>query len=702
MAATSVCLGEPPKASADGIDFFETHIRPVLVEQCYECHSDHARVLQGGLRLDSAERMRSGGDSGPIIVPHKPKESLLIAALRYESLEMPPTGKLPQEMIDNFEKWIALGAPDPRRDTSSPQTANGPAPDPHGHWAFQRPVRSDVPKTQSKTWSRSELDRFVLAKLEAAGLEPSSQANPRAILRRVYYDLIGLPPTADELAAFEADPSDARYEAIVDWLLGSPRFGERWARHWLDVARYADTKGYVFTEDRSYSQAFRYRDWVIASFNADRRFDEFIVTQLAADQLDDPKSIPAMGFLTLGRRFLNNRHDIINDRIDVVTRGLLGLTVACARCHDHKYDPIPTEDYYSLYGVFASSEEKPRDDAPPVLEDAERPVDPVIFVRGQPGNQGPRVKRHFISCLTREERPPAFKNGSGRLEMAKAIASCDNPLTARVWVNRVWAHLFGAGLVATPSDFGTRGTPPSHPELLDWLACEFAGDGWSTKRLIRMIVTSNTYRQASDEQPEGLATDAENRLLWRANRRRLDLEAMRDSLLMAAGRLDLTLGGPSVQLTTTPFSTRRAVYGFIERQNLPAFFRTFDFANPNEHVPQRPETVAPQQALFFMNSPFVIEQAAQLAARTKKLPSEVPGVEPQASPQTNALADDTADIARITRLFRYASGRAPTGDETGDALAFIRAGDAASATSETRWERLAQVLLMANEFAFVD
>jgi hypothetical protein len=405
-----------------------------------------------------------------------------------------------------------------------------------------------------------------------------------------------------------------------------------------------------------------------------------------------------MGFLTLGRRFLKNRHDIINDRIDVVTRGLLGLTVSCARCHDHKYDPIPTEDYYSLYGVFASSEEQEPKDLPPVLVDAKRPHDPVIFVRGQPGNPGPKVKRHFVSCLVEGGKPEPFEQGSGRREMAEAIASCDNPLTARVWVNRVWGHLFDAGLVTTPSDFGTRGTPPSHPELLDWLACEFmaptSGEpGWSTKRLIRTLVTSATYRQASDERPDGVAIDPENRLLWRGNRRRLDLEAMRDSVLMAASGLDLTLGGPSVQLTTAPFSTRRSVYGFIERQNLPAFFRTFDFANPNEHVPQRPETVAPQQALFFMNSPFVIEQAAQLAKRSRTSSNTTKPI---------TTSDEATDVRRVERLFEYALAREPVGEETAEALEFIRAGDGGPDARDARWERLAQVLLMSNEFAFVD
>ncbi len=697
-----IAVGPPqlggPTLPAEGIEFFETNIRPVLVERCYECHSGKAKVLQGGLRLDSAEGIRNGGDSGPAIVPHKPDDSLLISALRYESLEMPPSGKLPDKVIADFEKWIAFGAPDPRTAAADGKEGATKPANPYSHWAYQRPQRPTVPEVANRKWASAEIDRFILAKLEAVGVTPSPQASPRALLRRLYYDLIGLPPTAKELADFEADPSDARYEAAVDWLLSTPQYGERWARYWLDIARYADTKGYLFEEDRNYKHAYKYRDWVISSFTTDRPYDEFIVAQLAADQIDDPSCVPAMGFLTLGRRFLNNRHDIINDRIDVMTRGLMGLTVACARCHDHKYDPISAGDYYALYGVFASSEEKPRDDAPPMLVEAERIVDPVIFLRGSPGNRGPKVDRRFLACLAPENKPKPFKHGSGRLELARSLASRDNPLTARVWVNRVWGHLFGRGLVATPSDFGSRGTAPTHPELLDWLACELmapaAGHpGWSTKRLIRRIVLSGTYRQASDVRAECVAVDPENMLLWRANRRRLDLESLRDSVLMAAGRLDSSVGGPSVPLTGSPFPTRRAVYGFIERQNLPAFFRTFDFANPNTHTPERPQTVAPQQALFLLNSPFVLEQATHLASRTAN------------SSEGAAAENESGRIARIAILFQHALGREPTEEESAEALAFISSVEPSAPTATpqlSRWEQLAQVLLMSNEFAFVD
>jgi hypothetical protein len=694
VAAASVAATAPlvhagaPDAQARraaAVDFFESRIRPVLIENCYECHSSKSKALQGALRLDSAEGLRKGGDSGPAIEPGNPGESLLISALRYESFEMPPTGKLPDAVIADFEQWIAAGAFDPRETPAGEQVdAEQPAAAHKDHWAFQAPRKTAPPEIAhgagDEARGQAEIDRFVAAPLRKAGLQVSPSADPRTLLRRLSYDLTGLPPTADELDAFAAASradGNAAYLQAVDRLLQSPRFGERWGRYWLDVARYADTKGYVFQEDRNYPTAYKYRDWVIEALNADLPYDKFLVEQLAADKLGDPTAAPAMGFLTLGRRFLNNPHDINDDRIDLITRGLMGLTTACARCHDHKFDPIPTADYYSLYGVLASSKEKQHDDGPPTLEDAETPLEPVVFLRGQPGARGPKVSRHFLSCLV-EGDPKPFTSGSGRLELAQSIASPGNPLTARVWVNRVWAHLFGRGLVGTPSDFGTRGDKPTHPELLDWLAVTFMEDNWSTKQLIRRVVTSQTYRQTSNANEAGLAADPENRLLWRMNRRRLDLEAFRDSLLAASGKLDLTMGGPSVQLTEAPFPTRRAVYGFIERQNLPAFFRTFDFANPNVHAAGRPQTASPQQALFMLNSPFVLEQAHALAERS---------------------AADDGDLKRLDRMYRAALGRGPTLEEAVDVHAYLTAMDAAQGN---RWDELAQVLLMSNEFIFVD
>jgi hypothetical protein len=492
-------------------------------------------------------------------------------------------------------------------------------------------------------------------------------------LRRLSYDLTGLPPTADELDEFAARASNAEYEQAVDRLLASPRFGERWGRYWLDIARYADTKGYLFQEDRNYKTAYKYRDWVIAAFNGDMSFDKFVVAQLAADQVEGA-SPEAMGFLTLGRRFLNVQADINDDRIDLMTRGLMGLTVACARCHDHKYDAIPTADYYALFGVLANSKETPHEDHPPTLVEVETPVEQHVFLRGDAGSPGPAVSRHFLSCLS-EADPKPFEKGSGRLELAQAIANRENPLTARVWVNRVWGKLTGRPLTTTTSDFGVRGEPPSHPELLDWLACTFMEEGWSTKRLIRRIVLSSAYRQSSAPRDDAQERDADNALLARMNRRRLDLEAMRDSLLYAAGRLDESMGGPSVQLTQQPFPARRAIYGFIERQNLPGFFRTFDFANPNTPAAARPQTASPHQALFFFNSPFALEQSRHLADRS-----------------ANAAATSAAasPAERIAHLYRCALGRTPTTDELAEATAFIASGEAADEAARIaalpRWQ----------------
>lgn len=654
----------PSRAEAsDVLDFFERRIRPVLVEHCYECHSAEATAVQAGLRLDSAAGVRRGGDVGAVVVPGDPGASRLLAALRYQGAQMPPQGKLPESVIADFAQWIEMGVPDPRDEESDLQQ-NGP-PRPQEHWAFQAPQEREAPRIRG-AWARTPIDALVAAKQREAGATPASDAAPRDLLRRLYYDLVGLPPTASEMDRFAADPNDSAYESVVDALLDSPRFGERWARHWLDVARYADTKGYVFEEDRNYPGAYRYRDWVIESFNNDIPYDKFVVAQLVGDQVDAPE---AMGYLTLGRRFLNNRHDIIDDRIDVVTRGMLGLTVACARCHDHKYDPIPTADYYSLYGVFASCEEQQREDGPPVLVDREQPHKPVVFQRGNPSLRGDPTPRRFLTCLAGEDAEP-FAEGSGRRELAEAIASPENPLTARVWVNRVWGWLFGRSLVGTPSDFGVRGEPPTHPELLDYLATTLVEDGWSTKRLIRRIVTSSVYRQSCEPRAGARQVDPENRLYTRMNRRRLDLEASRDSVLAAAGRLDLTMGGPSQKLTEAPFTTRRAVYGFIERQNLPAYFRTFDFASPDAHVPARSKTTTPQQALFFLNSPFMMDCAAALAARSK---------------ESGGDRGESEEDERVRRMFRIALGRSPTPDELADVRAFLERSASAPAPPPSAW-----------------
>jgi hypothetical protein len=677
-AARKAPASEPPrKPSSDEVDFFETKIRPVLVQSCYSCHSHDAKELQGGLRLDSRAGVLKGGDDGPVVVPGKPEASNLLKAIRYgeDFSHMPPKGKLPAKVISDFERWIAAGAPDPRVDGSPAAKI------PVKHWAFQPPRNVPLPHVKRADWPQNEVDRFVLARLEERGLSPASDADRATLVRRLAFGLIGLPPTFSEVQAYVNDRSPKALEKLVDRLLASPHFGERWARHWLDVARYADTKGYVFKEDRNYPDAYTYRDWVIRAFNEDMPYDRFLVAQIAGDQMPGSGKNPplaAMGFLTLGRRFINNLPDIIDDRIDVVTRGTMALTVGCARCHDHKYDPIPTKDYYSLYGVFASSLEPNNAPSRLRLIDAPQPHNAHVFLRGDPNKPGEEVPRQFPQVLAGEGRKP-FKRGSGRLELAQAIASRDNPLTARVFVNRVWGHLFGAGLVRTPSDFGNRSDPPTNPELLDHLALEFEDQGWSVKKLIRRIVLSRTYRQRSDDRPECSRADPENLLLWKINRQRLDFEALRDSILAVSGKLDGTVGGPSVSLTATPFTNRRTLYAFIDRQNLPGLFRTFDFASPDTHSPQRFNTTVPQQALFLMNSPFVLEKSGALVHRP-----EIGGVvEPE---------------RRIVLLYHLVYAREPSADEIKLGMEFVTMAK----DSRSRWEEYAQVLMLANEFAFVD
>lgn len=844
--------------------FFEKEIRPILIARCFECHA--GEVKKGGVLLDSREALVKEGDAGPVLVPGKPEESRFLEVLSHtDTVKMPPAGKLPADEIARLTEWVRQGAAFPKSPTGGtfgPATPEGIAAARKTHWAYQPVVAPVVPTVRNAAWALTDSDRFVLAKLEAEGLEPQRQADRPTLLRRLSFDLLGLPPDLNEaeVQAFLRDESPVAVERLVDHYLAKPAYGERWGRHWLDVARYADTKGYVFTEERKYPYSYTYRDYVVDAFNRDLPYDRFVREQLAADRLpadqlaaEHNRPLAGLGFLTVGRRFSNNIHDIIDDRIDVVTRGFLGLSVTCARCHDHKYDPLPTADYYSLYAIFNSSEEpgdlpalgepkqsaeydvfqkqlaeregelaryneelrnkliekytgeareylvdavckitkqpypldkglslKPdetrdavvnrwiqllnssndpnhpvwgplaryraimkerfddekgdvtdtikglavegdkrinarvraafetvpanmvdvalrygellrgihdewrntlknapadqqpsalpdavaeelrqvlyaenapprftkeelprivnRDErnklrerqkkidalkatspgAPPramVLVDRPNPTNVRIFKRGNPGNQGDEVPRRGLRVLY-ETDAPLFNSGSGRQELAELIANPANPLTARVIVNRVWAQHFGTGLVRTTSDFGIRGERPSHPELLDHLAATFVADGWSLKRLHRRILTSRVFQQASVASPShpGATRDPENRLLWRMNRRRLEFEAMRDSLLAVSGKLDAAVGGRPVDLLAEPFTTRRTVYGFIDRQDLPGLYRVFDFASPDVSTPQRPTTTVPQQALFAMNSPFVSEQARAVTA----------------------------------------------------------------------------------------
>ena len=699
LTLTFAALPVVATPAPEQIEFFEKKVRPVLAEQCYKCHGPEKQ--KADLRVDSRDALLKPGEDGPAVIPGKPDESLLIKSIKHVGdMKMPEKApKMPDDQIAALEQWIAMGAPWP--ETDKPVTSSQ-ASSSRAHWSYQPIANPEVPSVEG---AKSPIDAFVLAKLKDAGLAMSPAADKRTLLRRASYELIGLPPSAEEVATFEADTSPGAFAKVVDHLLASPHYGERWARHWMDVARYADSKGYLAGGvSRDYPFAYTYRDWLIRSFNDDLPYDRFLQMQIAADHLvgaNDP-NLAALGFLTVGRRFLGNIHDIIDDRIDTLTRGTMGLTVACARCHDHKFDPVLQKDYYSMYGVFASSDEpedmpiigdledkeakakyeaelakrqdkldefiagraadfgfltsiatgvpfalystdrdalkslltgKDRERSrelrteidklngtvasPPramVLRDKPQPVEPRIFIRGNPGRPGDPVKRQFISFMT-GDNPQPYTKGSGRLELAQSITDRINPLTARVMVNRVWGYHFAKGLVRTPGDFGVKGDPPTHPELLDWLATNFMNEGWSIKKLHRLILLSAAWQQGSDSRPEAVEKDPENRLIWRQNRKRLDFEATRDSLLVSAGQLDRKIGGKSVDIVNPPYSKRRAVYASIDRQNLPGLFRTFDFPSPDVSNPQRFVTTVPQQALFMINSPFVVEQARAITTK---------------------------------------------------------------------------------------
>lgn len=870
-------------ANQDPTEQFEKEVRPLLVEHCLECH--HQDSDSGGLILNSREALLKGGETGPALVVGNAEASRIIQAVRRTGeLKMPPDAPLDANQIQSLVRWINSGAIWPEK--SPPLSQAAIASHAKSHWAFQDIRQPVVPQLDDAEWARNPIDLFILRQQRKNQLQPAPEAPRRTLLRRLSYSLTGLPPTDEDVRNFESNPDTQAYENQVDVLLSSQHYGEHWARHWLDVARYSDTKGYVYArEERFWPHAWAYRDWVARALNEDMPYNRFLLLQLAADQVQDCRleDHAAMGFLTLGRRFLGVEHLIIDDRIDVVTRGTMGLTVGCARCHDHKYDPIPTADYYSLYGVFESSAEAlvrlpdltatdkafeeelekrqvalreklassraeasarardrvrdyllaqteldkyppkgfdqifQKDDllpafvwawkryldsaatnrdpiflpwiefqklpvetfeqqaseliqkwntspteavnvsilqqfaTPPVsfaeviqryadvfegvikrasaedfagrFEDAhqeeirvllfedqspsivpDEPIvhseeyfdsgtltaiwklqgevdrwivnsqqavpfaltlndrrslhEPRVFIRGNPIQAGRSVPRQFLQVLAGPDRQP-FSNGSGRLELAQAIISPKNPLTARVIVNRVWTHHFGQGLVSTPSDFGTRAETPSHSELLDWLASWFIEEGWSLKALHRLIVTSATYRQASaisdaDRSTQALQIDPENRLLWRMNPHRLTFEEFRDSLMMSAGSLDLTEGGKPVKLFQRPFPKRRTLYGLVDRQYLPGTLRVFDFANPDLHIAKRNETTVPQQALFYLNHPLVLEQVRLLAKNTAGA----------ASPED-----------RVLQLFQHVLQRPPHENELTEALQFIETSE---------------------------
>lgn len=1059
----AIALGDAYADDASKLEFFENRIRPVLIEHCYECHSSESKGLKGGLFVDSSTGLRLGGDSGPSIELGDSDASLLMQVLRYEAMEMPPQGKLPDSVIADFATWIDTGATDPRTSPVSAEKLSLRVDSFRDFWSFVTPQKPLIPEVDLHTWPTSTMDHFVLAEMEQRGLSPVPAADKRTLIRRATFDLTGLPPEPDDVEAFVADTSPEAFEKVIDRLLRLPAYGERWGRYWLDVARYSEDQAHTFSVKPNTS-GFRYRDWVISAFNSDMPYDLFVKRQIAADLMDSDaderlRHLPALGYFGLGAQYYKNTDaakaaaDELDDRIDTLTRGFLGLTVSCARCHDHKFDPIPQQDYYSLAGVFQSSRlhnaplvrqpevdayqenqgqiqmaekaiadtiasqgprvreaavdrivsymiaawktnrakqlainikpedlaaeveldpkilkrwinflgndssrsiaalapwfdavkaipvdntvevasdplavpeslndaanefqrfaslllrkrdnqllpdeqqilakyldtgnaiyqsrpvtkrepavmidvdisgarelflvvtdggngiscdhadwaepilvtesgdevrltdlkwretktshgnvnvdrnvngqplriggkpyafglgthaismiaydlpdgiqrfraiggldnsgtdqagdcganaqiqfcvytETPRDieiSQPDVLatlfgekglfavevselekhllpqqttllsqqrESLKRlqqaalpmypiahviteakPADMKVFIRGNPANQGDVAPRRFLEILT-EAEPQAFTNGSGRLELAEAIATPDNPLTARVMVNRVWQHHFGSGLVGTPDNFGSLGEQPTHPALLDYLTDRFLDNGWSVKSLHREIMLSSTYQLSSQPNETNLSIDADNRYLWRMNRRRLEVEAWRDALLSVSGKLDPQMEGPSTDLSD-PNNARRTVYAFISRHELNNMLRLFDFPDANITASTRSETTVPQQQLFVLNSAFMIEQAKAFAKRLDK--------------------EAGTDIeSKVKHAFMLAYGRPVTDAELELAkgyLSIVDNDDAIDQNALSRWERYAQVILAGNEFMYMD
>lgn len=798
------------KITAEQLAFFEKKIRPVLVSHCYQCHSKNSKSLKGGLALDTLEGIREGGDSGHAVVPGDVEGSVLMEAIRYESMEMPPKQKLSQAVINDFQKWIEMGAPDPRkgaglikREIDFHEAKN--------HWSFQAIQRTEPPSVEDEAWPKNSIDQFILAKLESKGLKPVGDASRQVLVRRLYYDLIGLPPSSEQLqTALEDDSSDA-VENLVDRLLDSPQFGERWGRHWLDVVRYAESNG----RERNivYPTAWRYRDYVIDAFNNDTPFNRFIQEQLAGDLLPDAGDNEAIatGFLAIGPKLLNegNREafvmDLVDDQIDVTTRAFMGLTVSCARCHDHKFDPIPTAEYYSMAGIFrstrtlygtkkqqgnrqgsslvaleipeaekaaAAKQERQSESLKDELRTVQKSIvklqaktrelanrktndkqykpdakqsaalrkslsnarkkssalqkqiknlgendiefmamgvqegkvaDSPIYIRGEVTGRKGTASRGFLTILESDLEQRLIENAqSGRKELADWIIAPENPMTARVAVNRVWHHLFGNGIVRTVDNFGATGESPTHPELLDFLAIGFREQGWSTKRLIRRLVLSRTYQLAADYSQANYEIDPDNFLLWRHKSQRLDAEALRDAMLLASGDLDLrpAQGSPVSKLrgefgrgnstaVAKAASQHRSIYLPIVRNAVPEVLKLFDFAEPSILVGERPVTTVPTQALYFLNSELVTSQCDRLAQRL--------------------LAKASMDDAkRINLAYQSVLSRDATDSEVKRARKYIeKLADDISAGDEDRrqlmaWSGFCQILFGSAEFRYVD
>ena len=795
------------------ITFFEKKVRPLLAEHCFECHSAKSTKLEGGLRLDHREGFLKGGASGkPVVLPgSKLGKSRLFQVIRLkkgnESRHPPMAKPLSTIEIRSLSTWVQMKLPFSETTDPTALKEENPASDwkkkidlekAREYWAFRKPETRKAPQPKQANWVRSDLDRFILSKLEVAGLRPGQDASKATLLRRIYFDLIGLPPTPDQIKSFLADDSPKAFEQVVDDLLASRQFGERWGRHWMDVARYAESTG--MERNFTYPHAWRYRDYVIKSFNEDKPYDLFVKEQVAGDLMvskgpkQEAERLVATGFLAMGPKSLNQKDkriftmDIVDEQIDVATRATLGLSVACARCHDHKFDPIPTEDYYALAGIFRSTKthygtakgngNRQTSSLIPMGEDAKElkaeldrynremadlgkqlkkaqkqfqvfkrkkneegiqakmeecaedvretsaqlkqmkknspkapqyamgvqdggdPINIRVHLRGDVDTLGATIQRGYLTALPIKQAPRPQIEQSGRLQLAEWLTHEENPLAARVMVNRIWHHLFGQGIVRTVDNFGSSGEAPSHPELLDFLALRFQANGWSIKQAIREIVTSRTYRLSSSENPENFKKDPENKLLWRANVRRLEAEALRDAMLSASGELDIepvkgsavskagngNVGrGITIPKNSLENVSHRSVYLPIVRNLLPEFLRAFDFAEPSMIVGRRQETTVPSQALFLLNSPFVIEQASAMA--------EALLAEGKSAPET-----------LVEKAYERALSRPPSEEELSRAMEFHQIASSGKGEQDPSdaLAHLCHALFASAEFRYLD
>ena len=763
----------PPTLAADMSPdqraLFESKIRPVLVKHCYECHSSGAKKIGGKLLLETPAGMLGGGQSGPVIVPGHPEESLLIQALRYEDLEMPPKHRLPAPVIHDFENWVKMGAPDPRNTSPASDSAPALTTDKAALWSFQ-PVSSPAPPAVKTTdWPRSTLDAFVLSKIEAAGLTPAQDAAPEVLVRRLFFDLTGLPPSAAEVRAFVTGCKSDRAGTLtkqVDSLLASSHFGEKWARHWLDVARYGESNGNDgLSRNPSFPHAWRYRDYVIRAFNTDLPYDRFLTEQIAGDLLsagsaaERDRHLVATGFLAIGSKPAkamneNFEMDVVADQIGVVGSGILGVSIACARCHDHKHDPISTKEYYALAGIFKSTEtlwgaaayepltapqtplhvlktfagvppppdaERPK----PIKASKKKPAAPAfpnppgtplamgvreaktiddckINIGGESKKTGAAVPRGFPAVYGPADDCLSVMDSaqSGRLQLARWLTSGSHPQTARVFVNRVWLHLFGEGLVRTPDDFGVYGDRPLNVALLDDLASGFMKDGWSVKRLIRRIVLSRTWQLSSTCTERTRSEDPENTLFARHNRRRLDAEALRDAMLAASGELDRTPGsGSLIQHEDVLInemgnlhrpSVKRSIYLLMLRNSMPPELVPFNVPDGLAVAGKRDVTTLPTQALYLLNNPFVLERATALAEALLTASKEDSQIVEAAYERVLARPPDADEMRRALDFLSHASA---TAGEENPALENAR---------KTQLAAFCQALLASNAFRYLD